>query len=118
MANTMPASSTATSGPTAAHLAQNDKQLQSLEAAVQQLQHDHQTHTKNIDRKVSHIEQQLYQQSEDTKNAFVNLRPYFETTLTQALTQQDSRISASLEDLKQIFLRHDKRSFLDMEDDQ
>lgn len=104
-------------GPTSTHLAQHDKQIQQLETAMQALQHEQQLHTKHMDQKMQSIEQQIHQQAEHTSNAFTTLRHDFESTLTTALAQQDTKITSSLEDLKQIFLRHDKRRFQEMEDD-
>ena len=94
------------SGPTEKYLQQHDQQIRSLEQAVQDLQIMAKENVKQQDEKFQKIETQIQSQANHTQAVLHS----FESSLAQALSQQESRISSSMDELKQLILRKDKRA--------
>ena len=99
-------SSKVESGPTEKYLQQHDQQIKNLEQAVQELQTMTKDTVKQQDEKFQKIETQMQQQANHTQAVLQS----FESSLAQALAQQEGRISSSMDELKQLLLRKDKRS--------
>ena len=94
------------SGPTEKYLQQHDQQIRSLEQAVQDLQIMAKENVKQQDEKFQKIETQIQSQANHTQAVLHS----FESSLAQALSQQEGRISSSMDELKQLILRKDKRA--------
>ena len=107
---------TQSAGPTSQYFQHHDKRLDDLEKHVEQLREaSSQTRNENNQRFAS-LEDKIVQQNTDTKNAFTSLRADFETTLTQAMQRQDSQIASSMDEIKNLLLRRDKRKATEAED--
>eukprot|EP00438_Fugacium_kawagutii_P019183 Skav219372 [mRNA] locus=scaffold76:644816:649645:- [translate_table: standard] len=98
-------SSTSLPGPATAALQHQDQQLQNLESAFRTFKEEQIKQNKDVDAKLCNLDTRLVTQFEETKHAFSS----FETTLNNALGNQDRKISATMEELKSLFLRVDKR---------
>ena len=107
------ASNKAESGPTEKYLQQHDQQIKQLEQAVQELQTMTKENVKQQDEKFQKIETQMQNQTNQTQAVLQS----FEASLAQALSKQENRISTSMDELKQLLLRNDKRSRSSQEDD-
>ncbi len=94
------------SGPTEKSLHQHDQQIKQLEHAVQELQTMAKDNVKQQDEKFHKIETQMQSQANHTQAVLQS----FESSLAQALSQQETRISSSMDELKQLLLRKDKRA--------
>ena len=98
-----------TVGPTSQYFQHHERRLDELEKHVEQLRETStQTRTENQQRFTA-LEDRIHQQHQDTKNAFTSLRADFEHTLTQAMQRQDSQIASSMDEIKNLLLRRDKR---------
>ena len=96
-------------GPTSQYFQHHDKRLDDLEKHVEQLREaSNQTRTENSQRFAT-LEDRIQQQHSETKNAFTTLRADFESTLTQAMQRQDSQIASSMDEIKNLLLRREKR---------
>ena len=94
------------SGPTEKYLQQHDQQIKKLEHAVQELQTMAKDNVKQQDEKFHKIETQMQAQANHTQAVLQS----FESSLAQAMAQQENRISSSMDELKQLLLRKDKRA--------
>eukprot|EP00438_Fugacium_kawagutii_P030625 Skav219541 [mRNA] locus=scaffold556:85157:86998:- [translate_table: standard] len=100
---------TTVSGPTQTHLEQHDKQLLALEAAVQKIQENQEQQEASAQTRFAQIETQVQKNHHDTQQAFHNFQVEFERSLSKAMSEQDRRITSGMEELKQLFLRNEKR---------
>jgi len=92
-------------GPTEKYLQQHDQQIKNLEQAVHDLQILAKDNAKQQEEKFQKIESQVQSQASHTQAVLHS----FESSLAQALSQQEVRISSSMDELKQLILRNDKR---------
>ena len=98
-----------TPGPTTAHLQQHDQQLQTLEQAIKNLEEvQKQKETKDTVR-FADLEDAIAQNHQQMQGAFHTLRSDFQTSLSQAITQQDAKLSRGFEELKDLFRQREKR---------
>eukprot|EP00434_Breviolum_minutum_P045506 symbB.v1.2.040819.t1/scaffold7561.1/size10596/1 len=98
-----------TAGPTSQYFQHHDKRLDALEKKVEQICEANTQNNAETTQRFTALEDKMHQQFQDTKNAFTSLRADFETTLTQAMQRQDSQIASSMDEIKQLLLRRDKR---------
>ena len=96
-------------GSTHLHLAQHDQQLAALEKAVEKLQIGQTAHADKVQTQLQEVSQNLEVSTQEHRTAIQGLRNDFQTTLQQAMVQQDNRLSESLAEIKQLFIRADKR---------
>ena len=101
-----PSTAKVESGPTEKYLQQHDQQIKSLEQAVQDLQVMAKENNKQQDEKFQKMETQIQNHANQTQAVLHS----FESSLAQALSQQENRITTSMDELKQLLLRKDKRS--------
>ena len=98
-----------TPGPTTAHLQQHDQQLQTLEQAIKNLEDaQKQKETKDTAR-FTDLEDSIAQNHQQMQGAFHALRSDFQASLSQAITQQDVKLSKGFDELKDLFRQRDKR---------
>lgn len=96
-------------GPTTAHLQQHDQQLQNLEQAIKQLEEAHTKKDSQDAVKFADLENSIVQNHQQIQGAFHTLRNDFQSSLSQAISQQDSKLSKGFEELKDLFRQRDKR---------
>lgn len=96
-------------GPTSAHLQQHDQRLHLLETAVKQLEEAHKQKDSRDTAKFADLEDSIAQNHQQVQGAFQNLRTDFQTSLSQAITQQDAKLSKGFEELKDLFRQREKR---------
>ena len=96
-------------GSTHLHLAQHDQQLAALEKAVEKLQLGQQGHAEAVQSQLKEVSTNLEVSNQEDRTAIQGLRNDFQTTLQQAMVQQDNRLGESLAEIKQVFLRAEKR---------
>eukprot|EP00438_Fugacium_kawagutii_P024142 Skav222778 [mRNA] locus=scaffold600:460272:465151:+ [translate_table: standard] len=108
---TSTASSDATSsaGPTTAHLQTHDKQISEMQTMIQQLQHNQDQHKAEVDHRLQCIDHKITQHSEAARADMQTFQQDFASTLRSALQTQDHNLQQSMQELKQLFLRNDKR---------
>lgn len=96
-------------GPTAAHLQQHDQQLHHLEQAIKHLEETHKQKETQDASRFAELEDSISQNHQQMQGAFHSLRSDFQTTLSQAITQQDVKLAKGFEELKDLFRQRDKR---------
>lgn len=96
-------------GPTTAHLQQHDQRLQNLEQAIKQLEEAHTKKDSQDAVKFADLENSIVQNHQQIQGAFHTLRNDFQSSLSQAISQQDSKLSKGFEELKDLFRQRDKR---------
>lgn len=96
-------------GPTAAHLQHHDQQLQTLEQAIKHLEAAHQKKDEHDASKFAEIEDTIKQNHQQVQGAFHTLQSDFQSSLSQAIAQQDAKLSKGFEELKDLFRQRDKR---------
>ena len=96
-------------GPTSAHLQQHDQQLQTLENAVKQLEEVCKAKEHQDNAKFADLEESIAQNHQQVQGAFQALRSDFQTSLAQAITQQDVKLSKGFDEIKDLFRQRDKR---------
>lgn len=100
---------TDTTGPTTKHLETHDKQLQALEVAVKELRVQQEQQANSTTERFNHIETKVAQHHTETQQAFMSFKTDFEKTLHHAMSGQEQRISSTLEEMKQLLQRNEKR---------
>lgn len=103
-------------GPTTQYFQHHDKRLDELEKQVEQIREAGTQNRTETNQRFESLESKMSQQHTDTKNAFTTLRADFENTLTQAMQRQDSQIASSMDEIKNLLLRRDKRKAKDGSD--
>lgn len=103
-------------GPTSQYFQHHDKRLDELEKQVEQIREANTQSRSENQQRFSSLEEKIVQQSKDTTNAFATLRADFENTLTQAMQRQDSQIASSMDEIKNLLLRRDKRKATEHDD--
>ena len=98
-----------TPGPTAAHLQQHDQQLQTLEQAIKNLEEVQKQKDTSDKTRFADLEDSITQNHQQMQGAFHSLRSDFQTSLSQAITQQDAKLSKGFDELKDLFRQRDKR---------
>lgn len=96
-------------GPTTAHLQQHDNQLQNLEQAIRKLEDAHTQKDAQDAIKFADLENSIVQNHQQMQGAFHTLRSDFQSSLSQAISQQDAKLSKGFEELKDLFRQRDKR---------
>eukprot|EP00438_Fugacium_kawagutii_P015628 Skav213749 [mRNA] locus=scaffold258:84069:88598:+ [translate_table: standard] len=97
------------SGPTQKHLEQHDQQLQALEDAMKKLNARQEQQARDTQDRFGRIETQVQQNHAETQGAFQAFQIDFDSSLKQAMSDQEQRISSTLDELKQLMLRNEKR---------
>ena len=101
--------SEATPGPTTAHLQMHDQQLHTLEQAIKHLEEAHKEKDIQDAAKFASLEESIVQNQQQVQGAFQTLRTDFQSSLSQAITQQDAKLSQGFEELKDLFRQREKR---------
>ena len=99
-----------TVGPTSSRLDLQDQKIQELQQAVEKIHVDSKQKTTDDARRFSTIESQIQTNHEQVQTSFQALRSDFESTLHRAMSVQDQKISATMEEIKTLFHRGSKRS--------
>ena len=96
-----------TTGPVAENFQQHDKRITAVEEAIQRLQDTQTASTAQLDNRFQCLDQKLQQHAATTQTRFENMHQEtvgMHQALQQALSQQDNRIAASFDEIKQLFL--------------
>lgn len=101
--------SSSSQGPTSAHLQQQDAKIQALEQAVQAIQADVKQTINQQENKFTAIEAKFHEQQHHTTQLFNTMRQDFQQTLHTAMSQQDTKIATTMDELKKLFIRSTKR---------
>jgi len=96
-------------GPTTAHLQMHDQQLHTLEQAIKHLEEAHKEKDPQDAVKFASLEDSIVQNHQQVQGAFQALRTDFQSSLSQAITQQDAKLSQGFEELKDLFRQREKR---------
>ena len=96
-------------GPTASKFDHQDQQIKSLEAAIEKIQIHTDKKNAEMEERLSNMDQKIHHNHEQVQQSFQALRGDFETTLHRALAVQDNKITNTMEEIKQLFLRGPKR---------
>lgn len=96
-------------GPSTQRMDQQEQRLDALEKNFRQL-HE-QTTQQNTDQnnRMQSLEQTVHHNTQQVHSAFQSMRTDFEQTLQQAMLQQDGRYESTLDEIKNLLLRKDKR---------
>ena len=97
-------------GPTTSRLDLQDKKIHELQQAVEKIHLDTKQKTADDDRRFATIEANIAQNHEQVQTSFQTLRSDFESTLQRAMSVQDQKIGATMDEIKALFLRGSKRS--------
>ena len=100
-------------GPTTSRLDLQDKKIQELQQAVEQIHIDAKHKGNEDDRRFSTMESQIKHNHEQVQGSFQALRTDFESTLQRAMSAQDQKISSTMDEIKALFFRGSKRSQMD-----
>ena len=100
-------------GPTTSQLDLQDKKIQELQQAVEQIHIDAKHKCSEDDRRFSTMESQIKHNHEQVQGSFQALRTDFESTLQRAMSAQDQKISSTMDEIKALFFRGSKRSQMD-----
>lgn len=96
-------------GPTASKLDHQDQQIKSLEVAIEKMQIQNDKKNAEMETRLSAMDHKINSNHEQVQQSFHTLRGDFENTLHRALAAQDNRITSTMEEIKQLFLRGPKR---------
>ena len=86
---------------------QHDTRIQAVEAALQQLQDTQNAANTQLETKINTLGQTVQHNAEQTQHRFEALHQEqvgMHQALTQALHKQDTRIAASFDEIKQLFM--------------
>eukprot|EP00438_Fugacium_kawagutii_P000396 Skav209650 [mRNA] locus=scaffold650:120319:124749:+ [translate_table: standard] len=96
-------------GPTMSHLSQHDQQIAALESALQQVQQQQQLNTTKVESRLDKVEANLQAHAQETAATLQSIQKDFQESFRQALTHQDQKMQTTLDELKNLVLRADKR---------
>eukprot|EP00438_Fugacium_kawagutii_P005253 Skav228635 [mRNA] locus=scaffold204:45914:50575:+ [translate_table: standard] len=96
-------------GATASHLEAHDRRLDQLEQTMAKMQETQQQASSATEQRFHNLESNLQNFQREAQTAFQSLRTDFETTVTKAISRQDDKLQASMQEIKQLLLRKDKR---------
>eukprot|EP00438_Fugacium_kawagutii_P000180 Skav214258 [mRNA] locus=scaffold2045:510766:512697:- [translate_table: standard] len=96
-------------GPTMAHLTKHDQQIAALESALQQVQTVQKDSTAKIETRITSVEAAVAQQTASTQSMFNDFRKEFHQSFQESVNKQDRKMQSTLEEIKALFHRTDKR---------
>eukprot|EP00438_Fugacium_kawagutii_P013865 Skav228405 [mRNA] locus=scaffold3824:107632:111723:- [translate_table: standard] len=98
-----------TQGASSQRFDHQEQRIDTLEKSLRQIQEQCQQQSADTNTRFAALDQNLQQHAQQTQNAFQTLRQDFKNTLHQALSQQDQRYATTMDEIKQLLLRAEKR---------
>eukprot|EP00438_Fugacium_kawagutii_P005579 Skav228725 [mRNA] locus=scaffold1830:282844:287556:- [translate_table: standard] len=108
-----------TTGATANRLEAQDKKIEDLHQAISKLTDNQQAVVANVEQRLHNFETNIQTFQSQSEQAFCTFnRQDFETTVANALKNQDQKLQTSMDEIKNLLLRREKRKTAEEDDDE